>query len=58
MSDNDIEELGPVDYMVVEFPAGETHFTGGMAAVAGTAAVAVHGVNRRQDRRQGRGPRR
>lgn len=32
MSDADIEELGPVDYMVVEFPAGESHFTGEMAA--------------------------
>ncbi len=52
MSDNDIEELGPVDYMVVEFPAGESHFTGEMAAEL--AAVAVHGVNRRQRRRRGR----
>lgn len=32
MSDNDIEELGPVDYLVVEFPAGESHFNGEMAA--------------------------
>ena len=32
MSDNDIDELGPVDYLVVEFPAGASHFTGEMAA--------------------------
>jgi hypothetical protein len=25
------EELGPVDYVVVEFPAGASHFTGDMA---------------------------
>ena len=32
MSDNDIDELGPVDYLVVEFPAGRSNFTGEMAA--------------------------
>ena len=26
------EELGPVDYLVVEFPAGASHFTGEMAS--------------------------
>ena len=26
-----IDELGPVDYIVVEFPAGESNFTGEMA---------------------------
>ncbi|QIG41081.1 DUF1269 domain-containing protein [Microbacterium sp. 4R-513] len=26
------EELGPIDYIVVEFPAGETNFTGAAAA--------------------------
>ena len=26
-----IDELGPVDYLVVEFPPGEQHFTGEMA---------------------------
>jgi hypothetical protein len=31
VSDNEIEELGPVDYLVVEFPAGASHFTGEMA---------------------------
>ena len=30
MTDN-IDELGPVDYIVVEFPAGASHFTGEMA---------------------------
>lgn len=28
----DIDELGPVDFLVVEFPAGASHFTGEMAA--------------------------
>jgi hypothetical protein len=27
----DADELGPVDFMVVEFPAGASHFTGEMA---------------------------
>jgi hypothetical protein len=27
-----MDELGPVDYLVVEFPAGTSHFTGEMAA--------------------------
>jgi hypothetical protein len=26
-----VEELGPVDYLVLEFPAGEQHFTGEVA---------------------------
>jgi len=29
---DELEELGPVDYLVVEFPAGRTNFTGEMAA--------------------------
>jgi hypothetical protein len=29
--DADIDELGPVDYLVVEFPPGASHFTGEMA---------------------------
>jgi hypothetical protein len=32
MSDIDVDELGPVDYVVVEFPAGHQNFTGEMAA--------------------------
>ena len=32
MSDIDIDEMGPVDYLVVEFPAGKSNFTGEMAA--------------------------
>ena len=32
MSDADIDELGSVDYLVIEFPAGEQNFTGEMAA--------------------------
>jgi hypothetical protein len=31
-SDESLEELGPVDYVVVEFPAGAGNFTGEMAA--------------------------
>ncbi len=31
MTDVSLEELGPVDYVVVEFPAGATNFTGEMA---------------------------
>lgn len=29
---NELDELGPVDYLVVEFPAGRQNFTGEMAA--------------------------
>jgi hypothetical protein len=32
MSDTEIDELGPVDYLVVEFPAGATNFDGEMAS--------------------------
>ncbi len=32
MADESIEELGPVDYLVVEFPAGASNFSGEMAA--------------------------
>src|SRR3954449_1540747 len=31
MTDRSLDELGPVDYLVVEFPAGATNFTGEMA---------------------------
>lgn len=31
MSDVSLDELGPVDYVVVEFPAGASNFTGEMA---------------------------
>jgi len=31
MSNATLSELGPVDYVVVEFPAGATNFTGEMA---------------------------
>ncbi len=30
MTDTSLDELGPVDYAVVEFPAGATNFTGEM----------------------------
>lgn len=35
MADTDVDELGPVDYLVVEFPPGVSHFTGEMAAELG-----------------------
>jgi hypothetical protein len=31
MADRSLDELGPVDYIVVEFPAGASNFTGEMA---------------------------
>src|ERR1043166_7585251 len=30
-TDRPLDELGPIDYIVVEFPAGATNFTGEMA---------------------------
>jgi hypothetical protein len=30
MNDTSVEELGPIDYLVVEFPAGKAAFTGEM----------------------------
>ena len=35
MTDIDIDELGPIDYLVVEFPPGRSNFTGEMAAEIG-----------------------
>ena len=32
MTDTSLDELGPVDYLVVEFPPGASNFTGEMAA--------------------------
>ena len=32
VTDTNIDELGPIDYVVVEFPAGEGNFNGEMAA--------------------------
>ena len=32
MGASEIDELGPVDYLVVEFPAGRSNFSGEMAA--------------------------
>jgi hypothetical protein len=32
MTNESLEELGPVDFVVVEFPAGTSNFTGEMAA--------------------------
>jgi len=32
MTNTPLDELGPVDYLVIEFPAGASNFTGEMAA--------------------------
>jgi hypothetical protein len=32
MTDEEVDELGPVDYVVVEFPADKANFSGEMAA--------------------------
>ena len=32
MNDSDVDELGPVDYVVVEFPADRANFSGEMAS--------------------------
>ena len=32
MTQTSFDDLGPVDYLVVEFPAGASNFTGEMAA--------------------------
>jgi hypothetical protein len=32
MTDEDLDELGPVDYLVVEFPADQANFSGEMAS--------------------------
>ena len=32
MTDISLDQLGPVDYLIVEFPAGKSNFTGEMAA--------------------------
>jgi hypothetical protein len=29
MNETDVDELGPVDYVVVEFPADQANFSGG-----------------------------
>jgi len=44
MVDTDIDELGPVDYLVVEFPDGVSSFTGEMGAEL--LALAESGVIR------------
>jgi hypothetical protein len=43
-TDTTVEELGPVDYLVIEFPAGEQNFTG--EAADELAKLAASGVIR------------
>jgi hypothetical protein len=43
-TDTTVEELGPVDYLVIEFPAGEQNFTG--EAAAELAKLAESGIIR------------
>jgi hypothetical protein len=38
MGEADIDDMGPVDYLVVEFPAGESTFNGEMAAALSALA--------------------
>jgi hypothetical protein len=38
MGETDIDDMGPVDYLVVEFPAGESNFNGEMAAALSALA--------------------
>lgn len=45
----ELDELGPVDWIVVEFPG--SRFKG---EIVPTAAVVAHGVSRRTDRRDDR----
>jgi hypothetical protein len=44
MSEPDLDEMAPVDYLVVEFPVGESNFNGEMAAAL--AALADSGTIR------------
>ncbi len=44
MSDNELDEMGPVDYLVVEFPAGQANFNGEM--VGELAALHENGIIR------------
>jgi hypothetical protein len=45
VADTSLDELGPVDYAVVEFPAGQSNFTGEMAqelsALVGSGTIRV-----------------
>ena len=47
MTDTSLDDLGPVDYLVVEFPAGASNFTGEMAdeLVALTAAGTIRVID-------------
>jgi hypothetical protein len=44
MAETNLDELGPIDYLVVEFPPGHTNFTGEMASEL--AALVEAGVIR------------
>ena len=44
MSDTNLDELGPIDYLVVEFPPGHSNFSGEMAAEL--AALVEKGIVR------------
>jgi hypothetical protein len=39
-----LDQLGPVDYVVVEFPVGQSNFTGEMAVTPGPSPVAKTAV--------------
>ena len=44
MADTNLDELGPIDYLVVEFPPGQSNFSGAMATEL--AALVEKGVIR------------
>jgi hypothetical protein len=60
MTETSLDELCPVDYVVVEFPAGASNFTGGMAKEllalvdAGTS-TSIHGSRVGSDETRTRG---
>ena len=49
--ESSLDELGPVDYLVVEFPAGQSNFTGEMVE----ALLALVDSGRGGSQRQGTG---
>jgi hypothetical protein len=44
MADTNLDELGPIDYLVVEFPPGQSNFSGAMATEL--AALVEKGIIR------------
>ena len=56
MTDRSLDELGPVDYLIVEFPAGAQNFTGeGADELAAAPRRRDHPGHGHPDPREGRG---